>query len=137
MSIWQRILYLIGKRPNPGLRTYEISESLQVTLSTLAEHEGRPEQEIVPQLLAAGLTQYYSKDKAWQQWLSLTAREREVTALACLGFTNQEMAKRLGVSLNTIKTHVRNALAKFEVTNKVKLRKKLKGWDFSEWVHWI
>jgi len=43
MSIWQRLLYLIGLRPNPGPRTYEISESLQVTLSTFAQHEGRPE----------------------------------------------------------------------------------------------
>ena len=63
MSIWQRILYLIGKRPTPGPRTYEINESLQVSLSTLAKHEGRPEHELFPDILAAGLNQYQSVEK--------------------------------------------------------------------------
>ena len=58
MSIWKRLLYWIGLRPNPGPRYFEISESLQVTLSTLAEREGRPEEEFAQELLAAGLTEY-------------------------------------------------------------------------------
>ena len=137
MSIWHRFLYLIGLRPNTGPRIYELTESLHTSLSTLAEHEGRPEDELIPDLLAAGLTQYYSSDKAWKQWLSLTARERDIAALACLGFTNREMAGRLRVSPNTIKTHMRNVLAKFEVSSKAKLRQKLAGWDFSAWSHWV
>lgn len=137
MSIWQRFLYLIGLRPKPGPRYYQLTESLCVTLSTLAEHEGRPEDELLPDLLAAGLLQYQSTTKAWQQWLSLTPRERDVAALACLGYTNQQIAVRLGVSLNTIKTHMRNVLSKFEVRNRVKLRQKLSDWDFSAWAHWM
>jgi len=137
MSIWQRFLYLIGLRPKPGPRTYELTESLHTSLSTLAEHEGRPEDELIPDLLAAGLTQYYSSDKAWKQWLSLTPREKDIAALTCLGFTNRQMANKLGVTLNTIKTHVRNVLSKFDVSSKVKLRQKLNGWDFSAWTHWL
>ena len=64
-------MYLIGLRPKPGPRYYELSESLHITLSTLAEHEGRPEDELIPDLLAAGLTQHHSESKTWQQWLSL------------------------------------------------------------------
>ena len=137
MSIWQRFLDLIGLRPKPGPRTFELTESLYTTLSTLAQHEGRPEDELFPDLLAAGLTQYHSTSKAWKQWLSLTPRERDVTALACLGYTNQQIAHRLGISLNTIKTHMRNVLSKFEVRNRVKLRQKLSEWDFSAWAHWM
>jgi DNA-binding CsgD family transcriptional regulator len=137
MSIWDRLLYLIGLRPNPGFRTYELTESLHTSLSTLAEHEGRTEDELIPDVLAAGLTQYYATDKAWKQWLTLTPRERDIAALTCLGFTNREMAARLGVSLNTIKTHMRNVLSKFEAGSKTKLRQKLAGWDFSAWTHWI
>ena len=137
MSIWDRFLYLIGLRPNNGPRKYELTESLHTSLSTLAEHEGRPEDELIPDLLAAGLTQYYSSDKAWKQWLSLTPRERDVTALACLGFTNRQMANKMRLSQNTIKTHMRNALSKFEVSSKTKLRQKLASWDFSAWSHWI
>ena len=137
MSIWQRFLYLIGLRSKSGPRTFELTESLYTTLSTLAQHEGRPEDELLPELLAAGLTQYHSTSKAWQEWLSLTPREKDVAALACLGYTNREIANRQGVSLNTVKSQMRNVLSKFEVRNRVKLRQKLAGWDFSAWAHWM
>ena len=60
MSIWDRFMYLIGLRPTPGPRTYhfDASESLQVTLSTLSSDEGRPEHDLIPDILVAGLTQY-------------------------------------------------------------------------------
>ena len=137
MSIWQRFLYLIGLRPKPGPRYCELTESLHTTLSTLAGHEGRPENELLPDLLAAGLTQYHSTSKAWKQWLSLTPREKDVAALACLGYSNKQIADRQGVSLNTVKTQMRNAFAKFEVQNRNKLRQKLADWDFSAWAHWL
>jgi len=137
MSIWQRLLYLIGLRPKPGPRYFELTEGLHATISTLAKHEGRPEDDLLPDLLAAGLTQYHSNSTAWKQWLSLTARERDIAALACLGYTNAQMAERLGVSPNTIKTHMRNVLGKFAAPNRNKLRQKLSGWDFSAWAHWM
>ena len=133
MSIWQRLLYWIGLRPDPGSRTYEISESLQVTLSTIAKHEGRPEHELIPDLLAAGLTQYVSKDKLWNKWHSLTAREQDVAALACLGYTNREIGARLNISAETVKVRLQRALAKFGVTTRSQLRMLLEEWDFSAW----
>ncbi len=134
MSIWQRFLYLIGKRPTPGPRTYEITESLQVTLSTLAEHEGRPEHELIPDLLAAGLNQYRSVEKLWPRWESLSPRERDIAALTCLGYTNRQISARLSLSPETIKTHVRNVLLKFDVKSKAELRHILADWDFSGWM---
>ena len=134
MSIWQRFLYLIGLRPNPGPHTYEISDSMQVTLATLAQHEGRPEHELIPDLLAAGLTQYASKDKLWKIWESLTPREQEVTALICLGYSNGQMATRLGVTEAGVKFHVHNVLSKFDVKKRAELRQILADWDFSGWM---
>jgi DNA-binding CsgD family transcriptional regulator len=134
MSIWKRFLYLIGKRPTPGTRTYEIDESLQVTLSTLAQHEGRPEHELIPDILAAGLSQYRSVDKFWPKWESLSPRERDIAALTCLGYTNRQISVRLSLSPETIKTHVRNVLIKFGVNSKAELRHILAGWDFSNWM---
>ncbi|MEW6406351.1 MAG: LuxR C-terminal-related transcriptional regulator [Chloroflexota bacterium] len=134
MSIWQRLLYLIGLRPTPGPRTYEISESLQVTLSTLAKHEGRSEQELIPDILAAGLTQYRSIDELWPQWETLSPREQDVTALTCLGLTNRQIAARLLLSPQTVKSHIRTALLKFGVSTKAELRHILANWDFSAWI---
>ena len=134
MSIWRRWLYLIGFRTNPGPRYFEISESLQTTLSTLAAHEGRPEHDLIPDLLAAGLTQYKTVDSLWPKWESLSPREQEVTALTCLGLTNRQIASRLSLSPETIKTHVRNVLTKFDAGGKPELRQILAGWDFSGWM---
>ena len=134
MSILQRLLYWIGLRSNPGPRYYEISESFQVTLSTLAKHEGRPEHELAQDLFAAGLTQYRSIDELLPKWNSLSAREQQVTALTCLGLTNRQIAVRLSLSPETIKTHVRNVLIKFSINSKEELRRILKGWDFSGWI---
>ena len=134
MSILKRFLTWIGLRPKPGPRYYEISESLQVTLKTLADHEGRPEHEIIPDILAAGLTQYRSLDELWPKWESLTPREQDIAAFTCLGFTNRQISARLSLSPETIKTHVRNVLAKFGVNSKADLRHMLAGWDFSGWM---
>lgn len=133
MSIWQRLLYWIGLRPTPGPRTYEISETLQVTLSTIAKHEGRPENELLPDILAAGLTQYVSKDKLWNRWASLTEREQAVAALACLGYTNREIGKRLNISPETVKVRLQRGLMKFGLTSRAQLRMLLEEWDFSEY----
>jgi DNA-binding CsgD family transcriptional regulator len=134
MSILQRLLYWMGLRSNPGPRYYEINESFQVTLSTLAKHERRPENEIAQDLFAAGLTQYRTIDEIWPKWESLSSREQEVTALTCLGLTNRQIAARLSLSPETIKTHVRNVLLKFGLNSKVELRHILTGWDFSGWM---
>ena len=134
MSILQRLLYWMGLRSNPGPRYYEISESFQVTLSTLAKHERRPEHELAQHLFAAGLTQYRSIDEVLPKWESLSPREQDVTALTCLGLTNRQIAARLSLSPETIKTHVRNVLFKFDLNSKAELRRILAGWDFSGWM---
>jgi len=134
MSILERLLGWLGLRPKSGSRYYEISESLQVTLKTLAEHEGRAEHELFPELLAAGLNQYRSIDELWPKWEFLSSREQSVTALACLGLTNRQIAARLFLSPETIKTHIHNILAKFGVRSRKELRHILAGWDFSGWI---
>jgi DNA-binding NarL/FixJ family response regulator len=61
----------------------------------------------------------------------LTAREREVLELMVEGITsNRKLAKRLGVSENTVKFHVRNILDKLRLHNRAEavgyaLRKKM------------
>ena len=130
MSIWQRFLYLIGLRPKPGPRYYELTESLQTTLSTLAEHEGRPEDELIPDLLAAGLDQYFTRQRILPKWASLSPREKDVAMLIQKGYTNDKIAKRLSISVETVKTHVANILRKFDVTSKSDLRHILRVLQF-------
>jgi DNA-binding NarL/FixJ family response regulator len=48
----------------------------------------------------------------------LTPREVEVLCLIATGKSNRDIAETLFISLNTVANHVRNILAKLEVTNR-------------------
>jgi hypothetical protein len=56
--VWQRFLNWIGLRPKSGPRYFEVSESLQLKLTSLSQHAGRPEDQLAQELLVAGLTEY-------------------------------------------------------------------------------
>jgi DNA-binding NarL/FixJ family response regulator len=135
MSIWDRFLYLIGLRQTPGPRTYhvDVSASFQTTLSTLAADEGRPEHDLIPELLNAGLNQYTSNERLWKKWESLSPREKDVAALVCLGYTNREIGSRLNISPETVKDRLETTLCKFNITKRTELRVLFAGWDFSGW----
>lgn len=135
MSVWDRFLYLIGLRQTPGPRSYhlDVSDSFQVTLSTLASDEGRPESELIPELLNAGLNQYTSNERLWTKWDTLSVREKDVTALVCLGYTNREIGARLNISPETVKDRLESTLIKFNITKRTELRLLFANWDFSAW----
>lgn len=50
---------------------------------------------------------------------ALSAREREIIELLADGLTGEEVAERLVLSTETVKTHIRNALNKLEARNRV------------------
>ena len=135
MSIWDRFLRLIGLRPTPDPRKYhvEISDNLKVTLSTIAKDEGRPEAELIPELLNAGLTQYTSSERLWTKWHTLSLRENDVVAFVCLGYTNQEIALHMNISPNTVKDRLSSVFRKFNIHRRNDLRMLFSLWDFSEW----
>lgn len=133
MSIWRKLLSLIGLRPISAPRKYGLTESMQVTLTTLSEHDGRPEEELIHDLLAAGLTHYYSSDELWKKWETLTPREREVVALVCLGYTNRQVAVRMSISPETVKYHLRNVFIKYGLKSRSQLQQLLQEWDFDAW----
>jgi DNA-binding NarL/FixJ family response regulator len=57
--------------------------------------------------------------KATQRQPSLSNREREIMSLLAEGLTGEQVADRLFLSAETVKTHVRNAMAKLEARNRV------------------
>jgi DNA-binding CsgD family transcriptional regulator len=52
---------------------------------------------------------------------NLTRREREVVAEVAKGSSNRQIGTTLGISLETVKEHVQNALRKLQVDNRVGL----------------
>jgi len=58
--------------------------------------------------------------------LGISKREYEVLELMAKGFSNQEIADKLFVSLNTVKTHSSNLFLKLEVSRRTQAVQKAK-----------
>ena len=84
-------------------------------------------------LLSDALERLQANNAYWDSWESLTPRQKQVTALVCQGYTNRQIAARLKISPETVKTHVRNILYKSNLHRRAELLRALSGWDFSAW----
>jgi DNA-binding CsgD family transcriptional regulator len=108
--------------------------TLLSTLEKLARQEQKPIKAIVEELLYFALDEQLASAEKVALWHELTPREQETAAFACLGYTNQEIADKMVISTNTVKTHIRNILNKFDINSKADLRAALANWDFSTWI---
>jgi len=71
--------------------------------------------------------------KLYDRWLALSAREQDVVALTCLGYKNQQIAFRLGLSVTTVKSYIQNVCYKLDLHSKTEIRLFFVQWDFSAW----
>ena len=132
MKLLDRLLDKLGLR-RLERRRFTLDGQLVTYLQELAEDEQRPAAEVAGELLVRGAAQRDQANEAYQCWLSLSHREQEVAALICLGYTNRHIGKRLVISEQTAKAHVRNILYKFDLHSKEELRMLLANWNFSSW----
>ena len=132
MPFWQHLLRLLGLS-RPARLNLKVDRSLIQSLENLAQREQRAEKELAAELLSMALVQRKTAEINLARWEALSPREQQVAALVCLGFTNREIATHLVVSHETVKTHVRNVLYKFDLRSKAELRQALADWDFSAW----
>lgn len=60
----------------------------------------------------------------------VTAREREVIAHVCNGLSNGEIATEMHVAVHTVKTHMRNIMAKMRVRSRLQIAARVyrEGW---------
>lgn len=133
MSLWQRLLNALGY-PVESRISFHADMGLIQSLQALANQEQRGIDQVAIDLLSFALDQRQATDHCLQQWRTLSPREQQVTALICLNYNNRQIAAHLGVSPETIKTHVRHILRKFETGSKAELRQTLADWDFSAWI---
>ena len=57
--------------------------------------------------------------------ISLTKQEARIAKLILADKTNKEIASELYISLSTVKTHIRNLYAKYEVSNRQQFAEKM------------
>ena len=105
---------LLIKGLDSGARGYALKEGtqseLRTALTTVAEGGTYVDPRLHPALLSR---------KATQTQRVLSKREREIMDLLAQGLTGEQVAERLFLSPETIKTHIRNAMNKLEANTRV------------------
>ncbi len=134
MSLFQR-LWRVARRlfAREQASSFSIDVGTLRSLESIAEQEQRTPEELANHILGEVLRTHQAQADSWQRWQSLTPREQEVTALICLNYTTRQVAARLHISPETVKTHVAHIMFKFDVPDRNTLRMLLRGWDFSTW----
>jgi DNA-binding NarL/FixJ family response regulator len=97
-----------------GARGYALKEGTQSELRTAIETVAEGGTYVDPRLHPALLSR-----KATQTQKSLSKREREIMDLLAQGLTGEQVAEKLFLSPETIKTHIRNAMNKLEAHTRV------------------
>ena len=98
---------LLSRGLESGAKGYILKEAPHQTLLRAIEKVAGGEGYVDPALMPAFLT---GKDKDDM----LTAREREILQLLADGMSNADVATKLFISQETVKSHVRHILAKLE-----------------------
>ena len=63
-------------------------------------------------------------------WESLSPREQDVTVLVCRGYTNQQIARSLNITVASVKTYLRYVFLTMQVRDRVELRLKFYNFNF-------
>ena len=114
-------------------RTESVDLTVLDEVRELAENQGCAQEEMIVRLLRQALHTRRREGQTYRAWESLSQREKQVAAMVCVGMTGRQIAARLVLSPETIKTHVRHVLAKFGLNSRQAFRNLLADWDFSRW----
>jgi len=98
---------LLSRAFDSGATGYILKEAPHETLVKAIEKVASGEAYVDPELMPAFLA---GKD----QTEMLTAREREILQLLAVGMSNNDVAEKLFISQETVKSHVRHILTKLE-----------------------
>jgi len=97
-----------------GARGYALKEGTPNELTGALETVAAGGTYVDPRLRPALLSR-----QATQRMPSLSKREREIMDLLSQGLTGEDVAERLVLSSETVKTHIRNAMSKLEAHTRV------------------
>ena len=114
-------------------RKYRLDQDILLAIRDISLQYMCSEESVVETLLRFAVAQTWAfMDYSWL-WENLSRREKEIVALSCLDYTNREIASRLGISSETVKTHLYNAMGKLQIKGRKNLARALANWDFSDW----
>lgn len=113
-------------------RAFSFDGQFDLTLTEIARRQNRERTEVLESILRAGVNEILRDEQCVSAWEALSPREKEVTALICLGYSSYQIADTLCISYDTVRTHSKHIYVKFNLKRK-ELRQALQDWRFAEW----
>jgi DNA-binding NarL/FixJ family response regulator len=114
-----------------GAQGYLLKEIQSKEMLAMLRGAMKGEAALSPALAARVLTEFRRLSaggfSAGEEDSGLTEREQQVLARAAQGATDKEIAAALNISLNTVKTHIRNILSKLHVRTRREAAKAAKA----------
>lgn len=133
MTLLENFWHWINPAQQAHLLVLELDPVNAEYLAQIAARSGSSSSQVALDLLRTALADRQVAEEQLARWRLLTDRQKQVAALTCLSFTNRQIAARLKISPQTVKSHMRNLLHRFDLHGKTELREALADWDFSEW----
>ena len=123
-------LYLVSNVPYSGFMSFILNGFIWLAANVpafivLAIGARRERLDLAPRGLQ--ISRLSEIDKRYR----LSEREREILALACCGRLNQEIARELHISIETVKKHLYNVFKKTGVRNRIQLFLLISGEELS------
>lgn len=109
---------------NSGANSYCMKDIDPEELINVIESTHNGASWLDPQIAGVVLNSLNSSKK--QKTSELTEREIEIIELIALGKTNIQISEELFISMNTVKTHIKNIFAKLEVEDRTQAAMKAK-----------
>lgn len=88
--------------------------------------EPKVQEVIIEKEVFVPVTEEFVPDEKNLQFINLSKREMDVLQLMALGLSNDEIADKLFVSTNTVKTHSSNIFVKLDVKRRIQAVEKAK-----------
>src|SRR5512142_733466 len=107
-SLLQKLTQRFSRREHP-IRTFTLEGDVLISLQQIAVKEKKREDQVAQDLVEQAILSRQQAEYFLAKWKRMSLREQHVVALCCLGYNNNEIAHHLSISLNTVKSHIRNA----------------------------
>ena len=107
-----------------GARAFVLKRSPPEALVAAIRAVHRGEQYVDPALVGSVIDVFVGRAPSGDSSTrldALTARERDVCRLVALGHTNAEIGRLLSISIRTVETHRRNAMARLDLRTRAEL----------------
>lgn len=114
-------------------RAYSHEEFLVTTIQEVADRQGRSPEAVVVDLAKWDAKEQHRQEKLLQCWEKLSYREQEITALVCLGYDRNQMAEKLSIGSETVKSHLNHIFRKLDVRTTRHIVAIFEGWNFAMW----